>query len=80
MFNPVLAQMLTAYDMANTAPPIALADQPITEVLEVFHTHDVSSLPVIENEESRRLLGVIEQRDVLQALHVEEEGEEASGH
>lgn len=76
MFNPVLAQMLTAYDMANTAPPIALADQPLKEILDLFHEHDVGSLPVIENRESRRLLGVIEQRDVLRALHVHDGAEQ----
>ncbi len=75
MFNPMMARMLTAYDMANTAPPIALADQPLKEILDLFHEHDDASLPVIENRESRRLLGVIEQRDVLRALHVGPSGE-----
>jgi len=72
VFNPILARMLTSYDMANTAPPVAMADQPLTDVLELFHRCDVGSLPVIENRESRRLLGVIEQRDVLRALHLSE--------
>ena len=81
MFNPMLAQMLTAYDMANTAPPLAYADQPLDELLNLFHKHDVGSLPVLENPESRRLLGVIEQRDVLRALHIAVTGEhEESGH
>ena len=65
----------TAYDMANTAPPVILADQPLRQVLDVFHQRDVGSLPVIENEESRRLLGVVEQRDVLRALHIGESDE-----
>lgn len=76
VFNPVLARFLKAYDMANTAPPVALADQPLKEVLEMIHEHDVGSLPVIEGEESRRLLGIIEQRDVLRALHVDDDDEE----
>ena len=75
VYNPVLARFLTAYDMANTAPPVILADQPLRQVLDVFHQRDVGSLPVIENEESRRLLGVVEQRDVLRALHVGESDE-----
>ena len=72
MFNSALAQLLNAYDMANTAPPVALADQPLTEILERFHEHDVGSLPVIDHANTRRLLGVVEQRDVLRALHVKE--------
>jgi CBS domain-containing protein len=75
VFNPALNAMLTAYDMANTAPPVALAGQPLPEVLRTFHDHDVGSLPVIENPESRRFLGVIEQRDVIRALHVREDDE-----
>jgi Kef-type K+ transport system membrane component KefB/CBS domain-containing protein len=80
VFNPVLAQMLTAYDMANTAPPVVMADDPLTSVMDVFHKHDVSSLPVIENQESRRLLGIVEQRDVLRQLHTGEDDEEESEH
>jgi len=77
VFNPVLAQLLNAYDMANTAPPAIEADRSLQEALDLFHKYDVSSLPVIENAESRRLLGVLEQRDVLKSLHADE-GEQNS--
>jgi len=81
VYNSALAQFLSAYDMANTAPVVAMADQPLRELLDVFHEHDVGSLPILENDESRRLLGVVEQRDVLRALHISEsnyhDGEEA---
>ncbi|UCD28545.1 MAG: cation:proton antiporter [Planctomycetota bacterium] len=74
MYNPIMAQFLTAYDMANTAPPVTTADQPLKEMLDLFHKYDVGSLPVIESPDKRRFLGVIEQRDVLKALHVDESG------
>lgn len=76
MFNPMMAHVLTAYDMANTAPAVALADQPLDDMLDLFHTHDVGSLPVIESHESRRLLGVVEQRDVLRLVHTNKTGEQ----
>lgn len=72
VYNPALAHFLTAYDMANTAPPVVLADRPLREVLDAFHRHDVGSLPVVESEANRRLLGVVEQRDVLRALHIKD--------
>jgi Kef-type K+ transport system membrane component KefB/predicted transcriptional regulator len=69
MFNPIMVDIVTAYDMANTAPPLVMADQRLDEILELFHEHDVGSLPVIENPEQRTFLGVVEQRDVLRSLH-----------
>ncbi|MHC4444396.1 MAG: cation:proton antiporter domain-containing protein [Planctomycetota bacterium] len=81
MYNPVMAQFLTAYDMANTAPPVVYADRSLKDILDLFHKHDVGSLPVIEGPQSRRFLGVVEQRDVLQALHADEsDSGEESGH
>jgi len=80
VFNPVMAQFLTAYDMANTAPPMITTDLPLKEILDFFHEHDVGSLPVVESMENRKLLGVVEQRDVLRALHVDEESEKERGH
>jgi CBS domain-containing protein len=77
MFNPMLAQLLTAYDMANTDPPMVLADQPLPEILHLFHRHDVGSLPVVDGAETRRLLGIVEQRDVLHAMHLTEDEEES---
>jgi Kef-type K+ transport system membrane component KefB/CBS-domain-containing membrane protein len=78
MFNPMLAQLLTAYDMANTDPPMVLADQPLQEILHLIHRHDLGSLPVVDGLETRRLLGIVEQRDVLHAMHLTEDEEEPS--
>ncbi len=69
MFNPIMMDIVTAYDMANTAPPMVFAEQRLEEILDLFHEHDVGSLPVIENAEQRTFLGVVEQRDVLRSLH-----------
>lgn len=82
MFNPMMVQIVSAYDMANTAPPVVYADQKLENIMELFHEHDVGSLPVVESAESRRFLGVVEQRDVLRVLHQRDsdEPEEESSH
>jgi len=79
VFNPVLAGLLNAYDMANTAPSFVVAGQSAEDALDLFHKLDVAALPVIESSENRRMLGVIEQRDLLRALHIDNE-ESEEGH
>ncbi len=69
LFNPMLAKVANAFDMANTNAPVALADQTLDSVFELFQKHNVDSLPVVNDVDERRFLGVIEQRDVLRALH-----------
>lgn len=75
VYNPMMARFFKAYDMANTAPLMVQAGQPLRKVLDLFHKHDVGSLPVVESEDNLRLLGIIEQRDVLRAMHVDEDRE-----
>lgn len=74
MFNPVLAKVVNAFDMAKSNTPVAQADQTLEAVFELFQNHNVDSLPVVDDADQRRFLGVIEQRDVLRALHVGVDG------
>lgn len=70
IYNPALATLVTAGDLATTTQtPALLTDTPLNELLDVFHAGDVGCLPVIDGPESRRVVGIIEQRDVLRALH-----------
>ncbi len=69
LYNPVLRELITAHDLArpdNVAVPL---DMPLTELFEVFERADVSALPVVESPASRRVVGVVEQRDLLKLLH-----------
>ena len=74
MYNPMLAKVVNALDMANTNTPIVLVDQTLNSVFELFQCHNVDSLPVVNDAHERKFLGVIEQRDVLRALHRKVDG------
>jgi CBS domain-containing protein len=42
----------------------------LEEVLQAFQEGDLGSLPVVESSDSRSVVGIIEQRDLLRALHL----------
>lgn len=49
-------------------------DTPIYEALELIANHDVSGLPVVEDDMT--LIGVLSEKDVISLLHDQEEDEE----
>ncbi len=69
MYDPFLSRLMTAVDLAGPNPQLVFADMSMDDVLEVFKAADVGSLPVVESEDSRRVVGLIEQRDLLRAMH-----------
>ncbi len=69
MYDPFLSRLMTAVDLAGPNPELVSADMPMDDVLEVFKAADVGSLPVVESPDSRRVVGLIEQRDLLRAMH-----------
>jgi CBS domain-containing protein len=42
----------------------------LRDLLAVFKAGDVGSLPVVESVGSRRVVGIVEQRDLLRTLHL----------
>ncbi|MBN2563723.1 MAG: CBS domain-containing protein [Phycisphaerae bacterium] len=70
IYNPFLSRLMTALDLANPNPQTVPADMPVEEVFKVFQDGDASSLPVVEGPGSRGVIGIIEQRDLLRALHL----------
>ena len=69
IYRPALSDLVTAADLvaADTKPvPPAM---PLDDLLDEFRVGHASALPVVESEQSRRVIGVVEQRDVLRALH-----------
>lgn len=70
LYDPGLANLLLAVDVANLVFETAPADMPLEGVLSLFHEGDIGSLPVVETEGSRKIVGIIEQRDVLRTLHL----------
>ena len=69
IFDPLLSRLITAVDVADESSQTVPADMPIEEVLAEFRGTDVGSLPVVESQGSREVVGIVEQRDVLRALH-----------
>ena len=69
LYDPLMRDLVTAVDLANPTTRALPVDMPLTEALAVFRRIDVGSLPVVDQAGSRHVVGVIEQRDLLRALH-----------
>jgi len=68
IYDPVLSDLVTAADLSDPDSSAVPVDMPLHEALRVFQAANVGSLPVIEGSGSRRVVGILEQRDVLRAL------------
>lgn len=51
-------------DIMSTDPSTVTPDTPITEAARLMKDHNVGMLPVVESEGSRRLVGVVTDRDI----------------
>jgi len=69
IYDPSLRDLVTAIDLADTDSPVVSPDMVLTDLLGLFHEANVAALPVCEREGSRRVIGLVEQRDLLNALH-----------
>ena len=70
IYDPYLVSLMTAADIANPAGQLITADMPLDKVLTIFQSQNIGSLPVVESPASARVIGIIEQRDVLRATHI----------
>jgi Kef-type K+ transport system membrane component KefB/predicted transcriptional regulator len=70
IYDPVLSDLVTALDLANPDTPAVPVDMSLRDLLAVFKAGDVGSLPVVESVGSRRVVGIVEQRDLLRTLHL----------
>ncbi len=70
IYDPALGELVTAIDLADQNSPLVSPDLPLVELLEVFTEQNIGLLPVGPDDRSRRILGVVEQRDLLRALHL----------
>ncbi len=68
LYDPMLYQLVTAADLAITDPQAVVIDAPVQEAFAMFRDSDVASLPVVADEQSRTVVGIVEQRDLLRAL------------
>lgn len=71
IYDPSLRYLVTAVDLADTSTRVVDMDMPLHNLLDVFREEGtLGALPVVAKAGSRRLLGVVEQRDLLRALHL----------
>ena len=71
IYDPGLRDLVTAVDMADPNVRVVQMDMPLRDLLDVFREEaTLGALPVVAKAGGRRLLGVVEQRDLLRALHL----------
>jgi CIC family chloride channel protein len=65
IYDPVMRDLVTAADMADIESPYLTVEHSLKDVMERFSQTDYDALPVIDSRENRKVVGLIEQRDVL---------------
>lgn len=70
IYDPALRSLVTAVDLVDTASKAVPMDMPLDELLMVFTEQNVGVFPVVESATDRHIVGVVEQRDLLRALHL----------
>ncbi len=68
IYDPAIRDLITAVDLADGNSPTVSKDVGFDSLLEMFHKHNLGVLPVVDGEGSRRVVGLVEQRDLLAAL------------
>lgn len=56
---------IIALDLANEQPPVCRPDDDLRDAMVLFGSSGLSELPVIDDPESRRLVGALRHRDVV---------------
>jgi CBS domain-containing protein len=69
IYNPQMRTLVTAADLIEPQLITATADEPLDTLFRKFHDEKIFAMPVVDSPESRRLMGIVEQRDLLRALH-----------
>ncbi|MCH7526734.1 MAG: CBS domain-containing protein [Planctomycetes bacterium] len=69
IYDPFMRDLVTAVDLAAADTPTVSAEATLEELLEVFEESGAASLAVTESGISRRVIGLVEQRDLLRALY-----------
>lgn len=69
IYDPALRGLVNAIDLADTTASVVATDMPLADILPQFAQSNVTILPVVENIDSPHIVGLIEERDVLRALH-----------
>jgi Kef-type K+ transport system membrane component KefB len=69
LFEPALVPLVVAEDLTATAQYCLHPDQPLREALKILQRHrNISYFPVVDSEDPQKLVGVLNQNDVLAAF------------
>jgi Kef-type K+ transport system membrane component KefB/predicted transcriptional regulator len=73
IYTPEIRNLVTASDLARTDTPTVQRDTALQQIFDRFHDHDVGSIAVLEAPPSGRVVGVVEQRDLLLAVRADQD-------
>ena len=65
LYDEMMKDLVIAKDIANPTKAFIRSKDTISEALDLFEREKVDILPVIDNWETKHLLGIVTQRDVL---------------
>lgn len=69
LFEPALVPLVVAGDLTATADYCLRPDQPLHEALKVLQLHrNISYFPVVDSDDPQKLVGILNQNDVLAAF------------
>lgn len=71
IYDPVTRDLVTAVDLAAPDEMVP-ADMALDELMKEFDRQDVSALVVVQSPQERRVLGIVEQRDLLRVVRRDE--------
>ena len=69
IYDPGISALVTAVDLADPDSRPVPMDMPLRDLLDLFTDQNVAVVPVVETAGSNHVVGIVEQRDLLRAMH-----------
>ncbi len=64
-----LNQIILARDVAEPIENVLYQDQPLKEAIAIFNKREVDYLPVVENQNSKKVVGIVEYQPLLKTIN-----------
>jgi len=64
-----LNQIVLAEDVAEPADKVLYQEQPLKEAFDIFSKREIDYLPVIKDKESKKVVGIVEYRPLVEEVH-----------
>ncbi len=69
VYDPALADLVDAMDVLDRNTPAVTPEITAEKLLNLFHQLNLGTIPVVKNQRSKKLIGIVEQRDLLKAMY-----------